>query len=146
MVQVGSAGEGETMSNLALGTVKSAGENQVVLSVAGTNYELHLAVAGPSALKVGEDVRGVIRARARKVWTTAAGGNFISPLFGPPRVIQGKVKSVDGRTLVVQAGVPVTVELPADGSAYDLKNGGLAPGTMVNITTLGDPSFEPVRG
>ena len=131
------------MAHLAQGVVKSADDKNLILQIPGTSYELHLALAGASTLKVGETVRGVIRARARKVWTMAAGGNFIQPLFGQPRVVQGRVMAILGTTLTVQAGTTFEMELPADQSALDLKNGQLVPGAMVNITLFPDASFSP---
>jgi len=88
-------------------------------------------------------VQGTVRVTARKVWTVPSGGNFVSPIFGPPRTIQGRVRSLDERSLVVHAGVPILVELPADEAGYDLVNGPLAVGVMVNVVALPGARFEP---
>jgi hypothetical protein len=131
------------MPMFAQGTVKSVDAEQVILHVAGTNYELQLGLSGSRALAIGEDLRGVIRAKALKVWTTSGGGSFIVPLFGPPRVIQGRVKAIDGKYIIVQAGTLIHIELPENKTAYDLKHGAVVAGAMVNITTDGGASFEP---
>ena len=128
------------MALTAEGTVRSASDGKLVLNLAGTNYELHL---GTSATVVADDiVQGTITVKARKVWTIPAGGNLIQPLQGEPRVVQGKVKSVDGSTIVVQASAPIHVQLPAERTSFDLKNGQLAPGVMVNLTLMPGARFE----
>ena len=71
---------------------------------------------------------------ARKVWTVPSGGNFIAPIFGPPKTIQGRVKWLDEKTLVVHAGTSFLVELPASDQALDLANGPIEVGAMVNVT------------
>lgn len=126
---------------LTRGTVVSSTGDKLILNVADTSYQLLLDCA--ASLVAGENVRGTIIVKARKVWTVPAGGSFISPLFGSPRVVQGKVKVADGKRLIVQAGMAVCVELPGDPTAYDLKNGELSPGVMVNITTFPGARFEP---
>src|SRR6266516_1054420 len=93
---------------VARGVVTKTKDGLVVFAPHGTNYELHL-VAPNYAGPVGSQTQGVIRATARKVWTVPSGGNFISPIFGPPRTIQGRVKWLDERTLVVQAGTPIVI-------------------------------------
>jgi hypothetical protein len=87
-------------------------------------------------------VGGVIRVVARKVYTVPSGGNFINPIFGPPRTIQGRVRALDGGSMVVQAGMPVHVELPAEASAVELANGPIAVGSLVNVVALPGATFE----
>jgi hypothetical protein len=73
-----------------------------------------------------------------------SGGNFIAPIFGPPRTIQGRVKSLSEREMVVHAGVPIVVELPAEEQGYDLASGPIAAGVMVNVVALPGAMFEPL--
>lgn len=127
-------------NGLTRGMVRSAGEAKLVLGVDDTKYELHLECQG--SLAAGQRVRGMIVMRAIKVWTVSAGGSFITPLSGVPRMIQGRVKGVDGKRLIVQAGTPVCVESPQERSAFDLKNGELAVGVMVNVTVVPGARFE----
>ena len=127
----------------ARGQVVEKREGLIVFAPHGSNYELHLvapAYAGP----VRTLTEGVIRVTARKVWTVPSGGNFISPLFGSPRIIQGRVKALDERSLVVQAGTPVLVDLGDDPNAIDLANGPIRVGALVNVTALPGATFEPV--
>jgi hypothetical protein len=81
-------------------------------------------------------VEARIRVQARKVWTVPSGGNFIQPIFGPPRIIQGRVKYADDRQLVVHAGATFLVDLPTAETAVDLPNGPIVVGAMVNVTAL----------
>src|SRR5688500_13577021 len=71
----------------------------VVFQPANTTYELHLALAKGAELPApsGRSVSATIRCTARKVMTMPSGGNFITPIFGPPRVIQGMVRYLDER-------------------------------------------------
>lgn len=127
----------------ARGKVTAPKDGVVHFAPSGTNYELHLVTA-KAATEFGRLVEGVIRVRARKVWTVPSGGNFIAPIFGPPRTIQGRVKSLSDRELVVHAGVPIVVELPAEAQGYDLARGPIAVGVMVNVVALPGATFEPV--
>ena len=125
----------------ALGKVVAAADGAVVFAPAGTNYQLRLACpdyAGP----VGPAVRGVLRVTARKVWTVPSGGNFISPIFGPPRTIQGRVRAVDAKSMVVHSGCPIWVNLPDDDIVYDLANGPIRVGALVNVAALPGATFE----
>ena len=122
------------MSNLVKGTIQSSVGGKVVFCPLGSNYELEL-VSSKVDLKPGDEVNGVVSAKARKVWTIAAGGGFIQPLHGEMRVLQGRVVGVEGKTIIVQAGGPrVCLELPEDPAALDLKNGALTVGALVNVT------------
>src|SRR5688572_19529979 len=79
---------------VAGGKVIAVRDGKVVFNPTGTNYEIELACpsyAGP----VNKPVKATIRVRARKVWTVPAGGNFIAPIFGPPKTIQGRVRTVE---------------------------------------------------
>src|SRR5919107_1705119 len=76
------------------GKITQVRDPAVVFAPSGTNYELHLAAPGYDG-PVGMLTEGVIRVTARKVWTVPSGGNFVAPIFGPPRTIQGRVKALD---------------------------------------------------
>jgi len=128
----------------ARGKVSRVTGSQVVFCPSNTNYELQLDVA-PEHLKlipVGLLVEGVIRATGRKLLSVPAGGNFIAPIFGPPKTIQGRVRTLDERTLVVQAGTSVVVDLPEQDNALDLNNGTVGVGSFVNVIVLPGATFE----
>jgi hypothetical protein len=126
---------------LAAGKVSAVRDGKVVFVPASTNYELELVCPGYAG-PVNKPVKGVVRVRARKIWTVPSGGNFITPIFGPPKIIQGRVRALDRGMLVVQAGTPITVELPDDDIVYDLANGPITTGVMVNVTAFAGATFE----
>jgi hypothetical protein len=132
----------------ARGTVVSAAEGAVVINPTGTSYEIKLTV--PANGPTGGRVDGLVRATGRKLLTVPSGGNFVVPIKGPPRIVQGRVKYLDQTKMVVQCGLPVIVTLPTSDSAFDLSSGGLAVGSLVNVTLLPGASFEwvnvPVAG
>jgi len=103
---------------------------------------LRLQTAAKFEGPLNQRIEGLIRVAGRKVYTVPSGGNFIAPIFGPPRIIQGRVKYLDDRNLVVQAGAPVIVELPTSDAAYDMVNGPLSLGHLVNVTVLPGAKFE----
>ena len=117
------------------GRVISFRDGVIVFNPAGTNYEMVLAAptfSGP----LNTLLKCVIRVTARKVYTVPSGGNFVSPLFGTPRIVQGLVRAGDKSSLVVHAGCPIHVELPSAESSIDLSNGAIAVGRMVNVVCL----------
>ncbi|MEO6435659.1 MAG: hypothetical protein ABIP55_07840 [Tepidisphaeraceae bacterium] len=126
------------------GKVIAVKDGLVVFVPRGSNYELHLKTQGQYAGPVGSPVRAILRATARKVWTVPSGGNFVVPIVGPTRIIQGRVKAADAKLIVVHAGATFVVALPSADSAIDLPNGPIAVGTMVNVTALPGASWERV--
>ena len=126
----------------ARGKVTGTRDGMVLFAPTGTNYELHLIAPGYSG-PVGGLTEGIIRVTARKVWTVPSGGNFISPIFGPPRIIQGRVRSLGERSLVVHAAAPIVVDLPDDPNVIDLPNGPIRVGAMVNVTAMPGARFDP---
>ena len=128
----------------ARGKVIRVEEGFVIFAPSNTNYEIKLATAAKYDGPVNTLIEGLIQASARKLWTVASGGNFVAPIFGPPRIVQGRIKFLDQRTMVVQAGVPVVVTLPSADSAYDLTSGAISVGTLVNATIMPGASFQLV--
>jgi hypothetical protein len=125
----------------AWGKVISAKDGLVVFNPAGTSYELHLACPtfdGP----LNKPVKAMIYLTARKIYTVPSGGNFVSPIFGPPRMVQGMVRAADERSLVVHAGCPFYVDLPAADSGIDLSNGPISVSRMVNVVCLPGARME----
>ena len=119
-----------------------------MVALGGTDYRLHLVVAGESAGKlpeVGSPVMGRIRARARRVDVTFAGGRFIEPVNGRPRRVQGRVMATDGGTnsITVQAapGCALVCTL-TDGRQ---KPGDFKPGQLVGFEVEKGAALEVVR-
>jgi hypothetical protein len=127
----------------ARGKVLRVEGDLVVFNPSGTTYELHLTNKGGGTVAPSQySVSAYVRCNARKVWTMPTGGNFVTPIFGPPKVLQGMVRYIEERLVVLQAGLPVIVTLPAEETAYDLVNGPVVPGGIINATLLPGGSFE----
>jgi hypothetical protein len=113
----------------------------VTFAPRGTTYELYLKASGETP-ELNKPAEARIRVQARKVWTVPSGGNFIQPIFGPPRIIQGRVKHIGDNQIVVHAGATFVVDLPAAETAVDLPNGPIVVGGMVNVTALPGATVE----
>ncbi|MDB5321892.1 MAG: hypothetical protein JWN40_3523 [Phycisphaerales bacterium] len=128
----------------ARGKVIRVEGNVVVFNPSATTYELRLVNhdgaemprVSPAAISC------YIRCNARKVWTMPSGGNFVTPIFGPPRVIQGRVRYLEETLGVIQAGVPIIVNWPAEEVAFDLASGPIVPAAIINATILPGATFE----
>jgi len=130
----------------ARGKILRVEGDTVVFNPAGTTYELRLTnQGGELPASSNSTISCYLRATARKIWTMASGGNFVTPIFGPPKVVQGMVRYLEEGLAVVHAGVPVLLTLPKSGTEYDLINGPVIPGVMVNATLLAGATFELVR-
>ncbi len=138
------APSGPRAVSAARGKVLEARQGLIVFQPRGTNYELHLEMAGDYTGPVNKPVQGVIRVRARKVYTVPSGGNFIAPILGTPRTIQGRVVWLSPTQVVLQAGTPVLVDLPSETHAIDLGSGPIEEGAIVNVVSLPGAGFEPL--
>jgi hypothetical protein len=56
--------------------------------------------------------------------------------------VQGRIKYLDEKMMVVQAGVPVVVELPTVDTSCDLNAGPLAVGSLVNVALAPGASLQ----
>jgi hypothetical protein len=119
--------------------------NTVVFNPAGTTYELHLVNRGPAPVASPANINCQIGGVARKIWTMASGGNFVTPILGTPRMVQGMVRYLDEKIAVIQAGVPFVIALPPDATSFDLINGPISPGVMINVTLMPGATFELAR-
>jgi hypothetical protein len=112
----------------------------VVFIPAGTSYELYLAGTYDGA--IGELIDCTVKAKARKVYTVPSGGNFITPIFGTPKIVQGRVLKASEQQLVIHSNIPFIIDLPRNDSAIDLDEGGISVGKMVNAVLMAGASFE----
>jgi len=119
-------------------------DDAVVFAPSGTSYELRLKSDGRYTGALNTPVEVIIRATARKVWTVPSGGNFISPIKGPPKIMQGRVAYADEKQLIVRAGAIFLIDLPSAEHAVDLPNGPIAVGHMVNVTAFPGATIEIV--
>jgi hypothetical protein len=126
----------------ARGKIIKTQDHIVVFAPTNTNYELHLTdKSGLDGIPAGM-IEALLRVSGRKIWTVKSGGNFIEPIFGPPRKIQGRIRYLDDQQMVVQAGTPIIVALPSDPAAYDMSHGMLTVGDLVNVSLLPGGTFE----
>jgi hypothetical protein len=125
----------------ARGKVTEIRDGGVVFNPSGTNYRLYLAAANYAG-PVNQPISAVVRGTARKVYTVPSGGNFIAPIFGQPRTLQGRVVSIEDGSMVIHAGLPVVVDLPTAETAIDLDNGQITVGSMVNVVALPQARFS----
>lgn len=125
----------------ARGKVIEASNDRIVFAPTGTSYQLHLAPAGKYAGPLNTPISAVVRVKARKVYTVPSGGNFIQPITGEPRIVQGRVVWLSEKQVMLRAGTHVLVALPADDSAIELGNGEIAVGSMVNVVALPGATF-----
>lgn len=97
------------------GRLASVGDGFIELALVGTDYRLKLAVTRPVNARVGDKIRGVIRAQARRIDIVPAGGRYVEPVTGRPRRVQGRVVAIDekGGALIVAAGPPIALRLNA---------------------------------
>ena len=114
----------------------------VIFSPTGTSYELYLATAAPYAGPVNRPVLGTINLAARKLYTVPSGGNFIAPILGTPRTVQGRVVALTETHAIIHAGVNVRAKLPTADGAMDFANGPLEVGARVNIIALPGAHYE----
>src|SRR2546423_4851241 len=130
----------------ARGKIIAMQDRTVVFAPVDTNYELRLEARGSlEGARVGVVLKGLIRALPRKIWTVPSGGNFIEPIFGPPRRIQGRIRYMDDQAMVLQCGTPIIVGLPADPNVYALPAGPLSIGMLAHVALLPDATFELVE-
>ncbi|HUO06740.1 MAG TPA: hypothetical protein VM008_00260 [Phycisphaerae bacterium] len=122
--------------------VESLADNVITLRVPPTNYRNAFVLKPGSSISVvpGERIRGTIHAPAWKVDRVDLGGNYVEPLYGRPRRMQGTILSVNPATneLTVQVGYEVTVKLPEKYKAADFQ-----PGQRVGWDNIEIPAFEP---
>lgn len=126
----------------ARGKVIAVHDDSVVFQPRDTNYELRLVTKGKYDGAVNTPIDARVRATVRKLLTVPSGGAFVSPIFGPPRTVQGRVRYAEDGALIVQAGMPFVLELPRADHALDLNDGPITVGRMVNAIVLPGATFE----
>ena len=125
------------------GVLVSGTEGMIELGLPGSEYRLRLAVARPIEAAAGARIKGVIRARAKRVDVTRTGGRFVEPIFGRPRRLQGRIIGGDAEAneIVVAAGGPIFVCALTDGRQ---KAEDFAVGQMVGFDVEAGAKFEEI--
>lgn len=123
--------------------LESISDDEIVLSVPGTDYRMHLVPTVPAAkvtVSAGKRIRGRIEAQGLRMHSAQGGGRFIEPISGAPRIIAGAVLAVDesGGRLLVDVAVPVWVSMEPGQSAIDFQ-----VGQLVNCYVQSGATFTP---
>ncbi len=120
-------------------TIDRVQGDDVVIGVPGNAYGIRVGWAGDTVAAPGR-VRGVIEAHALRVHPAAAGGRFIEPVMGSPRIVSGTVTAidVDAATVAVRSVVPMHLALEhrEDLAACEV-------GASVNFHVRSDSRFVP---
>jgi len=126
-------------------TVLATTADTITLKTPGNNYENTFALS-PRAGKtfkpeIGQVISGSIYAPAWKAEAVEMGGNYVEPLLGRPRRMQGTILSqrIESNELTVQVGYPVTVVLPRE--HYDVAR--FAVGSRIGWDNIEMPQFAP---
>ncbi|MFZ4466646.1 MAG: hypothetical protein ACOYO7_06265 [Phycisphaerales bacterium] len=122
---------------------------RVRVTVPGTAYRLdfvfagdaamlqqRLAARGAGAVRLG----GTVRGRALRAWQATAGGCFIEPVWGTPRIVQGRVLAIDvnANAVLIDLAVPAWIEMEASQPA-----GQWQTGDMLNFYVESGMTFTP---
>ncbi len=116
-------------------------QNQIVLAIPTTDYRLHLLLTeNQIETPVGQALPGRINVQANRVDICNTGGQFIDPVMGRPRTVQGRVRTIDTQNnqLVIQAKIPIRAQLRAPQNAADFK-----PGDLVRFMVDRGATFTP---
>ena len=126
----------------ARGELLEQTDDTIVLGLPGTDYRLHLVVAGPTSVAPGRHLAGRICAEAMRVDVAATGGRYIEPVWGRPRRLQGRIVATDpqANTITVDCGCPIVCRLTAAQTAVDLPLGALA-----TFDVKPGATFEPIE-
>jgi hypothetical protein len=132
-----------TESHIARVRVVEKSDENIVVSITGTNYQLHLKPTTAVDTPVGKRTKGVIRTDVWKVdFVSAGGGAYVEPVYGRPRRVQGRVIGTGpgANSVVVDVcGCPFIGDLPERWQAADMK-----PGIRVGLEVHQGATFEPV--
>jgi hypothetical protein len=125
-------------SDLARVHVQSSAGGLAVLKVPGAEYQIHAVAKGH--VETGRHLSGRLEARALKMHRAQAGGCFIEPLAGAPRIVQGRVMDVDAarNRLLIDVTIPMWVQaLPGQAATFNA-------GDLVNFYVESGTTFTPV--
>ncbi len=125
------------------GVLEALSDDRIVIALPHTDYRLHLVPGVPAAsiaTPIGKRLKGVIHARALRMFKASGGGLFIEPLEGAPRIVAGRVIHVDAaqRRVLVDVAAPMWMTLAPDNAADEF-----APGEMVNCYLESGTRFTP---
>jgi hypothetical protein len=121
----------------------------VILGVHGTDYLLELTPTIPCdrfpepRSKRNRRIRGVVHGRALKLHRAQAGGRFVEPVHGQPRIVQGTVYEVDGPNDRILMDVVVPMWITVDSEITGQVASDFTPGDLLNFYLESGTSFTP---
>lgn len=127
-----------TKSHTRVEVTRVEGED-VVLALHDSAYAIRLRWAGDDAPSTGV-VTGRIQVRALRLHGSSAGGRFIEPVAGAPRIVSGTVEAIDAgsATIALRSVVQMQVALERREDLALCHVGGL-----VNFHVRSDGEFCP---
>jgi hypothetical protein len=111
----------------------------IKFAVPNTSYEMYLIPQGAVTSEIGKRLVGVISAKARRIDVVDTGGQFLEPVFGRPRRVQGTVLRSENGAVVVDAGVPIHLTPTDARQAADQ----FTPGQLVSCDVMDGAAFTP---
>lgn len=116
---------------------------KVRVSVPSYAYRVDMVLDGDVAAlaaKVGKKVNGTVRGKALRAWQATAGGCFIEPVWGAPRIVQGRVLAVDvdANAVLLDLVFPAWISIEPSQSA-----GSWQTGDMLNFYVESGMRFTP---
>ena len=123
--------------------VESVANGRIVLRLPRSSYQLHLAAPeksnGGRALAAGERVHGMVVGESLRMYPASAGGKFIEPIWGEPRIVAGVVLEANEakRLVIVDAVAIFKLSVPPHQDFAVL-----APGAQVNFYLNSGARFE----
>ena len=138
----GSHADPSTISGHLVTPTAGDKDGMIALNLPGTDYQLHLAVAGAPATNAQKRVTGKVVAQARRVDIVNTGGVFIEPVIGRPRRLQGRVVAQDAaaNTLTIKAVAPFVCKLDGNQKAE-----AFPMGALVSFDIERGALFEPIK-
>lgn len=127
---------------LVRAVLREVADDHIVLEILNTNYRVHLVPTAPISTPVGKRISGRIDAHARRIDICHTGGNYIDPVFGRPRNLQGRVLGhLESQGIViVKPVVPMFIRVhPPQTPAM------FADGEMVTFAIEPGATFTPVE-
>ncbi len=131
----------EERADIARGVLAASGPDRIVMSIPGTDYQMHLIVERPPKTPVGKRIMGVICAQGRRIDVVQTGGKYIEPVYGRPRRIQGPIVAIDpgAQSVTVDATVPIVCKTDGKQRAEQFK-----VGDFVALDLLPGALFKPI--
>ncbi len=129
--------------NVCHAVVQVIADDHIVLAFADTSYEMHLVPTQLIDTPVGKRISGTIRAQARRIDIVHTGGQYVEPVYGRPRRIQGRIIATDLTTSSVTVAAPMPIICKTDGRQ---RAGDFQIGDFVTLGAESGATFTPAAG